>query len=200
VDLDDPVSATLAVADALRVAGIGAAVYGGLALAAYGEARETRDADFAVVDIAPRAAQRALRIAGLDVSPSFERVRFGGNLITRFALLGSEAIAGFNVVDFVEPRSTRYAAELMRRVLHGELRGRPVTIVSPEDFVILKVLSTRERDLDDAASVIRTLDARFDLTMARDELASLAAEIADHDVAGRAARVLAGGGSPHGAG
>jgi len=49
LDLDDPVALLLAVTRALGSAGIECATYGGLALAAYGEPRETKDADVAVV-------------------------------------------------------------------------------------------------------------------------------------------------------
>ena len=116
---------------------------------------------------------------------NFERIRFGGNEITRFALFGSEGIAGFNVVDFVEPRSARYADSVLGRSLRGELRGQEISIVSPEDFVLLKVLSTRERDLDDAASVVRALADRFDLDLLKREATELARELSDHDVAAR---------------
>ena len=49
MDLDDPVAVALAVADALRQEAIPYALYGGLLLAACGEARETKDGDVAVV-------------------------------------------------------------------------------------------------------------------------------------------------------
>jgi len=64
VDLTDPTNARLAVASALEAAGIRAAVYGGLALAAYGEPRETKDADFAVFGTSAREAQAALEVEG----------------------------------------------------------------------------------------------------------------------------------------
>ena len=49
LDLTDPTATVLMVVQALRDCGLDAAVYGGLALAAYGEPRETKDADLAVV-------------------------------------------------------------------------------------------------------------------------------------------------------
>jgi len=45
LDLSDPIAVLLAAADALNSAGFEIAAYGGLALAAYGTPRETRDAD-----------------------------------------------------------------------------------------------------------------------------------------------------------
>jgi hypothetical protein len=64
-------------------------------------------------------------------------------------------------------------------------------VVAPEDFILLKVLSTRDKDLEDARSIQAALGARLDADLMRDEASRLAAEIVDHDVAGRFARVLA---------
>ena len=176
LDLTDPTTATLAIARALETIGVKTAVYGALALAAYGEPRETKDADFAVASVSAEIARGAMARAGLAPSLNFERVRFGGNDITRFGLFGSEGIESFNVVDFVEPRSRRYADSMLARSLRGVLRGQDVTIVSPEDFVLLQVLSTRERDLDDAASVVRALAPGFDLELLEREAVELARE------------------------
>ena len=78
----------------------------------------------------------------------------------------------------------------MKRALTGSLRSESVTIVSPEDFVLLKVLSTRERDLDDAKSVVHALDERLDLALIREEGRRLAEEITDHNVQERLQIVL----------
>ena len=63
-------------------------------------------------------------------------------------------------------------------------------VVSPEDFILLKVLATRDRDLEDAASVVAKLRGRLDESLLADEVAKLATEIPDHDVRGRVAAVL----------
>lgn len=66
-----------------------------------------------------------------------------------------------------------------------------IRVVTPEDFVLLKLLSTRERDLEDARTVVAALPDVLDRALLDREVALLAAEIPDHDVAGRATRVLA---------
>lgn len=195
-NLADPTTAALTAADALERAGLPAAVYGGLALAAYGEPRETRDADFAVASVDAAAALAALHAAGIDATLGFADVRFGGNEITRFALLGAPDIAGLNVVDLVRPRSQPYGARLLARSLTGRLGGSAVRIVSPEDFVILKVLSTRDRDLEDAASVMHELGDRLELTIIAGEIEMLATEITDHAVRARWERARAIGRAP----
>src|SRR5215813_2531653 len=107
VDLGDPVAVLLAAVEAFRAARIDCAVYGGLALAAYGEPRETKDADVAVVGVSGAEAEAALRAGGLDAKLAFERVEFGGNIISRVTLLGDAVTPGLNMVDMVEPRSSR---------------------------------------------------------------------------------------------
>jgi hypothetical protein len=83
LDLDDPIAVRLAVANALGDAGIAAATYGGLALAVYGEARETKDADLAVAGVAAADAVQAFRSSGWDAALTFERVKFGANRVSR---------------------------------------------------------------------------------------------------------------------
>jgi hypothetical protein len=187
-DLADPTIATIAVADALRAAGIAGAVYGGLALGAYGEPRETKDADFAISGVGLEEILDAMRRAGVEASPSFGNVRFGGNRISRIMLLGAVDHSGLNVLDLVEPLSPRYAAAVIDRALTGSIRGKPISLVSPEDFVLLKVLSTRDRDVEDASSVLCALRGRIDLALIEREATSLADEIADHPVAARLER------------
>ncbi len=198
VNLTDPIAALLAVVRALRQGGIDSAVYGGLALAAYGEPRETKDADLAVVGVGGPEGMRALKAAGMEVALAFDRVRFGGNLVTRITLLEDERHTGLNVADLVEPRSTRFAKLALARATTAELRGEPVRLLSPEDFVLFKLLSTRERDLEDAAAVVRSIGTRLDFSAVEAEAARLAQEIPDHQVAGRLVKLkeLALGGPP----
>jgi hypothetical protein len=57
--------------------------------------------------------------------------------------------------------------------------------------VILKVLATRERDLEDARSVIEAQRTRLDESLIRTEIQQLIEEIPDHDIRGRFARLSA---------
>ncbi len=186
IDLDDPIAVLLAVERAMRDAGHRVAAYGGLVLAVYGEPRETRDADLAVVGVDGGMACAALRAAGLDASLSFDRVRFGGNLVSRVALVGGTSL---NTADFVEPRSPRFAQGALERATTGTLRDQQLRLLTPEDFVLFKLLSTRDRDLEDAASVIRACGDQLDRDHIDREAGLLAAELPDHDVAGRFARI-----------
>jgi hypothetical protein len=94
------------------------------------------------------------------------------------------------MVDLITPRSKRYAATLMQRPLRGTLEGQALRVVSPEDFILLKVLSTRDRDLEDARTIVAALRGRLDLALMDAEAALLADEIADHDIAARYRAVM----------
>lgn len=181
IDLNDPVTVLLAALQALERASIQAAAYGGLALAVYGEPRETKDAHLAVANVSAAQGEAALRAAGFDVIPAFDRVRFGGQLLTRLTLIGGTG-GSLNTADLIEPRSPRYAKQVLARSLTGSLRHQPLRVVSPEDFVVLKVLATRHRDLEDAVVVVRSLGDRIDKELVEFELAELAIEIPDHEI------------------
>ena len=179
IDLDDPVALLLAASAALETAGVQAAAYGGLTLSMYGEPRETKDADLAVAGVDPVVARDALATLGVSVHIAFASTRFGGCTIARLSLIGG---AQLNTVDLVTPRSARYANTMLSRALTGTLRQQPLRVVSPEDFVLLKVLATRDRDVEDARSVIAAQRARLDDQLLRDEVQQLEIEIPDHDV------------------
>ena len=188
IDLNDPIAVLLAASEAVASAGVEAAAYGGLALAVYGEPRETRDADLALSIAATSTCLNALRSAGLDGTVSFDGVTFGGHSVARIAIVGGDDATGLNTVDLVTPLSARYARAALARAVRGALRGRPIAVLSPEDFVIFKLLSTRERDLDDAATVLRSRAEQLDGELVRGEIAQLVPETPEHDLAGRFAR------------
>lgn len=188
IDLDDPIALMLVAAAALERSGTECAAYGGLALGMYGEPRETRDADFAVTGVDLERARLALAELGVAVVIAFSKVRFGGCDVSRLSLVGGGQA---NTVDLVIPHSSRFAGNVFRRAVTGSLRGHEIRATSPEDFVILKVLATRERDLEDARSVIDTQRTRLDHSLIRTEIEQLIQEIPDHDIRGRFARISA---------
>lgn len=190
MNLTDPITTLLLAAEAFRAAAIEAAVHGGLALAAYGMPRLTHDADFAVAATDVAGGLAALQRVGLRVSVSFDRMRFGGVFITRFALIGGEAVTGLNVVGLVEPRSPRFARRVLERAIAAELRATKVRVVAPEDYILIKSLATRPEDTKDAAGVIRRLrvDGILSLPALEEEARLLASEISDYPVARRSTR------------
>ena len=184
IDLADPIAVLIAASQTLEQAGLKVAAYGGLALAMYGEPRETKDADLAVAGLTGDQAETAFRNAGFDLIRAFDLVKFGGLLVTRLTLLGGIG-KSLNTVDLVEPRSTEYALDVQARALSAKLREHSLQVVAPEDFVILKILATRERDLEDARAVINGLSGRLDVDLIERTLQQLSTEITDHECLSR---------------
>ena len=71
------------------------------------------------------------------------------------------------------------------RAVASTLRGRRVRVLTVEDFIVFKVLSTRARDLEDARAALRRSGDVVDTVVVEDEIARLAAELPDIDVRGR---------------
>ena len=185
MDLNDPTTVALLAADAFEAAGQEYALYGGLLTAAYGQPRETRDADLAIIDLSAQDARQALHARGISTLITFEGVKFGGLIVSRLTLLGTTADTGLNTIDLVRPRSSRYAALAVKRAVVSTLRDEPVRVLTLEDFVLFKVLSTRDRDLEDARSALQRRGAALTTNVLEDELAGLATELSDVDVRGR---------------
>lgn len=188
MNFDDPVATALRVARLLESADLAYGLYGGLAVAAWGVARETKDADLAVVSADAGQLVDILRRDGIQSVAAFERVTFGGLIISRATLLAGEKDSGFNTVDLVEPASARYAHIAVERALRAPLRDSEISLLAPEDVVIFKVLSTREQDLEDASAIIRALDKDLDRASIAREIDRLAAEIDGHDIQQRWSR------------
>jgi hypothetical protein len=185
MDLNDPTTVALLAAEAFETAGRAYALYGGLLTAAYGDPRETRDADLAVVDVSVQRASEALAAAGLPTLVAFEDVTFGGLTVSRLMVVSQAPHTGLNTIDLVRPRSARYAALAVERAAGAPLRGRPIWVLTLEDFIIFKVLSTRERDLEDARAAIRRSRLVLDDDLLEREIGMLSQELPDVDVQGR---------------
>lgn len=187
LNLDDPSAVALAAAGAFERAGLDVALYGGLALATYGEPRETRDADLAVASVSVEAGHAALAAAGIEGIVAFSNMRFGGLSIGRISLVGGGKL---NTIDLVTPVSPRFASLVIARAMRGTLDGQELRVVAPEDFILMKVLSTRDQDLEDARTVFEALRARLDEQLLGSECDLLVDEISVHDVRGRFERVI----------
>lgn len=190
VNLNDPTTVALLAADALHGTGHRYALYGGLLTAVYGEPRETRDADVAVVNLTANEAARALRPFDVRAAVAFDRVDFGGLTLSRLTIMGptpgeAPASSGLNTIDLVRPRSLRYAALAVDRAVTTSLRGHEIRLLTLEDFILFKVLSTRDRDLHDAHAALARSRAALDRGLVLEEIAALSRELPDVDVTGR---------------
>lgn len=196
MDLNDPTTVALLAAEAFEAEGLRYALYGGLLTAAYGEPRETRDADLAVVDLGVERARAALEGTGLSVLVAFKDTVFGGLSVSRLTLLPAStesgsvgASTGLNTIDLVQPRSPRYAALAVQRAVSSTLRSQSLRVLTLEDFILFKVLSTRDRDIEDARAAITRSQASLDRGLLDAERATLVDELPDVDIAGRWAAI-----------
>jgi hypothetical protein len=147
MNLNDPTTVALLAADAFSGPGHVYALYGGLLTAVYGEPRETRDADVAVVDLTAHQARAALSHAGVEALITFEGLRFGGLLLSRRTIIVVTSQTGLNTVDLVRPRSDRYAHLALQRASDATLRDRPIRVLSLESCIACATDQRRRRSM-----------------------------------------------------
>lgn len=134
----------------LLQADISSIVIGGVAVAAWGEPRLTRDIDLKVL-LGRKEAERLLSIISTGYQP----------LVTN-PLKSLQKQALIFVQDSLGTRldillaDTPYDVMAIKRGRDIEIQpGVIIHLCSPEDLVIYKLISTRLRDYDDARSVIQ---------------------------------------------
>lgn len=182
-EIDDPCGVVISASSMLSSAGVEVAACGGLTLAMYGNVRETRDADLTI----STSHQAAIAALSGGTTVEFSNTAFGGLVITRLAIAGGDKL---NVIDLITPQSGRYASAILQRALDGTLRNETVRVVSPEDHILLELLSPHVLDLEDAKSVVEKLGPQLDRDLLASEVSLLSTEIPDHDVRGRYAAIL----------
>ena len=151
----------------LHRAGISCAVIGGVAVGVWGEPRLTRDVDVKVL-LGRNHASRLLEILAADYiplqpDPLNTLIRTGILFVqdksgTRLDLLLSDNEFDVQAINRAKPMKLAY--------------GLKAHICSAEDLIIYKLISTRTRDREDAASVVRrqenTLDDEYVLQWLRE--------------------------------
>jgi hypothetical protein len=131
------------------------AVMGGFAVRAHGVPRPTYDIDVTIVLERARISELFSRLQRHDYSIPQARengwiVRLKGlPLIKLQRYIGEESLD----VDLFLAES-EFQLEVMKRRLHLEADGHTLSVVSPEDLVLFKLLAARPRDLGDVADVL----------------------------------------------
>ena len=140
-----------------------------------------------LLDLSAEQAAAALRTQGLETALPFPPggVTFGGLQVERVTLVGGAGHTGLNVLDLVRPRDAGYAARALDHSVRAPLRGQEIQVLTADDFVLFKLLATRDRDLEDAASVVRRSHQLMDLDLVRREVEALSSAIEDFDVRAR---------------
>ncbi len=132
-------------------------VVGGLAVVVVGEPRMTADAD-AVIFVSQAEAENLLgaaAAAGFDVRHDVEMERLcqTGTLRLR---------RGRFRIDLITASLPFEESAYQRAVVH-ELFGVQLPFPSPEDLILFKVLAGREKDMLDAAGIVRRHGDRLDV-------------------------------------
>lgn len=158
---------------------VGYMVIGGLAAAIWGEPRTTLDVDVTVW------------VPEGDIAALVER------LGERFDLLVSDP-RGFIAQTRVLPMRTRagiridlifgllsFEEEAIRRAIEVTVGSATVRFCSPEDLILHKIISTRERDLADVRAVVARRLASLDLDYLEPRIAELATLLERPEIAER---------------
>jgi len=136
--------------DRLHKAGIPSAVIGGVAVGVWGEPRLTRDVDVKVM-LTRKDAPRLLKLLTPDYKPL---ITDSLPALTRTGILFVQDSLGTRLDILLS--DTPFDVEAIRRARRVELEmGKEAHVCSAEDLIIYKLISTRLRDYEDAASVIR---------------------------------------------
>lgn len=169
----------------LEQRGVRYLVIGGLAVVVVGEPRTTADAD-AVVFVSPMEAESLIReavAAGFDLREDIERERLDRTGTMRFR-------RGPFQLDLITA-SLAFEEVARERAIRHELFGVSLPFPSPEDLILFKVLSGRDKDLLDATGVARRHRDRLDVPYLETTLRSICEAAEDASLWGRLQGVLA---------
>ena len=141
----------------LNDAGIPSIVIGGIAVAAWGDPRVTRDADLKVL-VERDDAERLIAVLASDYTSLLPDMR---RALARQGVIFVQDALGTRLDLLLA--DTPYDVVAMQRGRDVELQpGVIVRMCSPEDLVIYKLIATRARDHEDAQSVIRRQGSSLD--------------------------------------
>ena len=141
----------------LQEADIPSMVIGGVAVALWGEPRVTRDVDLKIL-LGREEADRLLAVLSPDYAPLLPDPR---RALKEQAMLFVQDSAGTRLDLLLA--DTPYDVQAIRRGQSVEVEpGATIRVCSPEDLVIYKLVSTRLRDHEDAASIIRRQGDKLD--------------------------------------
>lgn len=146
--------AVRAAVGALRALGLDYALFGGVAVNAWGRIRSTRDADIllSVLQVNADELCAAFRDAGFSHQDRVDRVRLADAGIMRFWHPAGDT--GLSVkVDVVVGETDYHRQVLARRVVRSAF-GKEFAVATLEDCILLKLLAGRPVDRADAVELL----------------------------------------------
>jgi hypothetical protein len=130
-------------------------VIGGFAVTVWGEPRLTRDVD-ATIQCDPANDAAITELVRVLPSRSIDPVAFVRS--TRVLPVATEGGVHVDLIFAGLP----YELGAITRALAIEIGGYPVKVCTPEDLIILKIISQRPRDREDITSVVRVRGNQLD--------------------------------------
>jgi hypothetical protein len=141
----------------LDEAGVPSVVIGGVAIAAWGEPRLTRDVDLKV-QLSRQDADHLLALLSKDYQSLVSNPR---ESLHKHALLFIRDMTGTRLDLLLA--DTQFDVIAIQRGREVEVQpGYSIRLCSPEDLIIYKLISTRLRDHEDAASVVHRQKENLD--------------------------------------
>jgi predicted nucleotidyltransferase len=164
---------------------------GGLAASLQGEPRTTRDVDVMVLLHATGLRDLALRAkeAGFDVDIDLAESQWWASGFARFWLGPPDDRVAVDLMDV----NNEFLREAHWRAVPIRFCGRKVSVVSPEDLILMKIVAWRDKDILDIRRVEMRHRDRLDVAYLRKWVAWFAAESPRFsDVPGRLEDLLSG--------
>ena len=172
-DLEAAVAQAAAVFESL---GIPYMLIGGLAVSAWGEPRATIDADFMVWTERDDFEQTVLRLCESFQCLTRNPVEFARG--ARVLPVQSQQGIPMDIIFGVLP----WEKEAIARAKQKELSGRRVSVASVEDLILMKLVSEREKDAEDARRLLNRFKGKLDPGYLEPLLESLADSLARPEI------------------
>jgi predicted nucleotidyltransferase len=145
-----------------KVSRLNYAVVGGVAVGVWGKPRMTLDLD-AIILLKPAEINnltRAAQHAGFSANEAEREHLIKSDMFRLRYAITEEYIIRLDFILATHP----YYDEVLRRKRPIQIKGRRVPFVSPEDLIILKLLSGRPQDKADIINVVDHAQAKLDLS------------------------------------
>lgn len=187
---EPPLSSVLALlADvdaAMKRLGLNWYVFGAQAACLYGQPRMSADVDITIGEgpLSVPALARALEDAGFSL-----RIALSGDFLRTTHFLPFVHKKTGMPIDMVIA-STALQAEFMARRKQMDIQGVHVSLISPEDLVVTKVLAGRRKDLADIRGILDVQRTTLDMHYIRRLLSELSSALSDPRLLSRFERLL----------
>jgi predicted nucleotidyltransferase len=169
-------SAVAEVAGVLESLSVPYMLIGGLAVSIWGEPRATLDADW-LVWVPPESLRE--RVASLvSVLPAMPEDPLAFVRQTRVLPVRTSRHVRSDIVFGTLP----WEQQAIARAQPTQIAGRKVPLVSVEDLILMKLISEREKDLEDGRRLMRRFATRLDRALLEPQMRELAEALGRDDI------------------